>query len=221
MAKLRVSCGSFCRIEHKGRFLFLLNAARARKGIYAATPVAGAITYTDPAIIRHLNAELENPDTKDLRFYIDKAGAEQRLAMLRAWFHRGVGRELDPFREMREELVDEQRILPYLRRRDVQIRLLYTFENRQATDRPGARVSGTFYLHEVFDVKITNPTLMHHLTAGDHRHGAFWLTLDRAESGAPLYWQGKPVSVHLASLLRPRRAATVPHPALVTAPLGA
>ncbi|MBN1285360.1 MAG: hypothetical protein JXB47_08180 [Anaerolineae bacterium] len=204
MSKLRVTCVAFCRVEYQGRYLFLLNLARARSGNYTAIPLGGALAYDDAAILRRLDAELEKPGTNDLRFYIDKGSDDARasLAMLRRWFKRRTGRELDPFREMREELVDEQKILPWLTRQDVEITYAGMIEERQTSNRPGARVAETHYFREVFDVKLRDSHLMFTLLASDRQRGAFWLTLDEAERGEPVRWDGHEVKIDLAHVLR-------------------
>lgn len=204
MSKLRVTCAAFCRIEYNGRYLFLLNSARARKGNYTAIPLGGALTYHDPAILELLGAEFEKPGTRDLRFYIEKGGdnARAKLAVLRRWFKRRVGRETDPFRELREELVDEQAILPSLARQDVEITYAGMLEERLSTNRPGARVTETHYFREVFDVKIKNSLLLWCLVTSDRQRGAFWLSLDEAEFGGLVRWDGHDVQIDLAHVLR-------------------
>lgn len=211
MGLLRVSCVVFCRVKHEGRYLFILNAIRARAGDFVVTPIGGGIEYAGapPPVLAQIHAEPEKPGTKELRFYIEDDA--DRLAAFRAWFIQRRGREVDPFRELHEELVEEPfpefmlpPVLPALSRQDVRYALARTTprETRQLSNRPGIRVADTHYFQEIFDVAFVNPAVLQQLLDGDHKRGIFWLPLERAGNGAPLSWQGRDVGVRLVDVLR-------------------
>lgn len=110
-SSLRVSCASFARVQDKqGRYLLLANKNRRKQGKLILTPMGGAIEMTS-AGRDTIKQELLISDTSfekgnDLRFTMDGKNANA----LRLWFLTRTGRETDPRRELREELVDELRI---------------------------------------------------------------------------------------------------------------
>jgi len=108
--RIRVSCASLCRIEHEGWFLLLLNADRRRRGLYVLSPVGGALSITGYDRLASFAAIFETPQNDDLRLTLPRA----KLPDFREWFYSGQGRERSPFRELREELVDETKLLPTL-----------------------------------------------------------------------------------------------------------
>ncbi len=202
MGQLRVSCAAFCRIEHEGRYLFILNRVRAYTGKYVITPLGGTLWHFEPPILPQIGAEPEDRSGCELRFYIQNDEAETRLATFRRWFNRRVERERDPFRELVEELVEEQGVLSELSREDVSFRYAGALERRAQSDRPGARVAETQFFWEVFNVTFTNPDVKRQVLDADRERGVFWLTPAEARQDTPICcWRGKAVDVRLADVL--------------------
>jgi hypothetical protein len=169
---IRVSCASLCRIEHLDRFLLLLNANRREKGLYRLGPIGGALQVFDVGHLKRFNASLENPASGDLRLTLPVSA----LPVFRDWFYTGEGRERSPFRELREELVGESRLLAALRPEDVDARYLWTTEEESFTDRRGQTGLFTHYFMEIYDVKFKTSAALGSLLSAPPNSGAVWLT---------------------------------------------
>jgi len=99
---IRIKVGDQYMLIHYGR----MRPDRPRRYI----PVGGAVEYTDKGrqflqSIGAYNFEGDDPNnpSKDLRFFLPV----KQLDTFEQWFRRRVDREIDPLRELREELVDE------------------------------------------------------------------------------------------------------------------
>lgn len=180
--RIRVSCASLCRIEHEGWFLLLLNADRRQRGLYVLSPIGGALTITAYDRLASFAAILETPQNDDLRLTLPRG----KLAPFREWFYSGQGRERSPFRELREELVDETGLLPSLAPEDVRWEHLWTTEEEAFTARGGQTGALTHYFLEVFGVGFTNDEVLGTLLAAPPESGARWVTRDHIEDGARL-----------------------------------
>jgi hypothetical protein len=152
----RVSCGAFCRIRIDGKYLLLLNHNRRSKGIYQLTPIGGAIMIDDWRYLVHLDVRPTDPASHDLRFYLPLAQMDE----FRHWFYSRQNRELVPFRELREELVDETGILFDLKRSDVTMQFVHIVEDLKQTQRRGFTGRPTQYFFEIFDVDFRAPDVI-------------------------------------------------------------
>jgi len=201
--RIRVSCASLCRIEHEGWFLLLLNADRRRRGLYVLSPVGGALSITAYDRLASFAAIFETPQNDDLRLTLPRA----KLPDFREWFYSGQGRERSPFRELREELVDEAMLLPALAPEDVAWEHLWTAEEEAVTARGGQSGVFTHYFLEVFGVRFTNDAVLSALLAAPPESGARWVTREQIEEGAhvSLTVDGaeRSVRVHGRAILRP------------------
>ncbi len=149
--RVRVSCAGLCRIrDDDGRYLLALNANRLTRGVRVYTPLGGGLEYHAPDLPARFDAEPENPNERELRLYLPSA----RFPEFRAWFLRRVERETDPFRELREELVDELGVIDALRRSDIAFERVRALDAERITDRAGAHGLPTRYLLEVFEVRL-------------------------------------------------------------------
>jgi hypothetical protein len=180
--RIRVSCASLCRIEHEGWFLLLLNADRRRRGLYVLSPIGGALTITAYDRLASFAAILETPQNDDLRLTVPRA----KLPQFREWFYSGHGRERSPFRELREELVDETNLLPSLEPEDVQWEHLWTVEEEAFSARGGQAGTFTHYFLEIFGVAFTSDEVLGTLLAAPPESGARWVTREQIENGVPL-----------------------------------
>jgi hypothetical protein len=174
---IRVSCAALCRIEHTGKFLLLLNANRRQKGIYRLGPIGGALRVYDLDGLKRFDAALEEPSQEDLRLTMHHTA----LPAFHDWFTTGEGREQSPFRELREELVHESRLLPALVPEDVDCRYLWTFEEESFTDRRGQTGMLTHYFLEIYDVRFKTSAALGPLLVAPPESGAVWLTADQIE----------------------------------------
>jgi hypothetical protein len=174
---IRVSCAALCRIEHLGRFLLLLNANRREKGLYRLGPIGGALQVFDVDRMNLFHASLEDAASGDLRLMLPYAA----LPAFRDWFHTGEGRERSPFRELREELVSESRLLAALEPSDVDHRYLWTTEEEALTDRRGQTGLLTHYFLEIFDIKFKTSAVLGSLLSAPPDSGAVWLTADQMQ----------------------------------------
>lgn len=201
--RIRVSCASLCRIEHEGWFLLLLNADRRRSGLYILSPIGGALTITAYNRLASFAAILETPDNGDLRLSLPRA----KLPLFREWFYSGQGRERSPFRELREELVEEAGLLPALAPDDVAWQHLWTAEEEGVTARGGQSGVFTHYFLEVFGVSFTNDNVLGTLLAAPPESGARWVTRNQIEDASsvtlPIDGAERSVRVFGRAILRP------------------
>jgi hypothetical protein len=151
IGKLRVSCASLCRIQdEQGRYLLALNQNRLLAGRRVLMALGGALQYDDPALPARFEADLENAAMPELRLYMPP----RCLAPFRDWFLARQERETTPYRELREELVDELGALDDLFPQEVHIAYLNTLTGQRVTDRPGAEGEITHYWLEIFQVEF-------------------------------------------------------------------
>ncbi len=153
MQSIRVSCGSLCRFMIGGQLLVVLNRNRRQHGRFVLSPIGGGIEFHDLGFMQGLNIRLQDPSSNDLRFIIPV----DQLETFRQWFYRREGRETDPFREIYEEVVEEEAIVNKLRREDLTIQFLRTAEEVRMTDRQGSTDLLTQYFLELYDVRPVDP----------------------------------------------------------------
>lgn len=112
---VRISCAALCNIEIDGKYLLCMNKGQLKQGIQAYTPFGGAFEYF-PEALPYLNNLVDTfeRETPDLRFTTDILNVE----LFKRWFDRKVDREISPNRELIEELVIEEKILPFLSKKD-------------------------------------------------------------------------------------------------------
>ncbi len=200
---IRISCGCLCRIEHRQRFLLLINANLRTKGVYRLAPVGGALTVDHLDRLAVFDAVPDNPSSLDLRFKMPAA----RLPAFRDWFIHSPNRERSPLREIEEELVSESRLLPALPSEAVECEYLGLVEDETFTQRRGQTGVLTHYFLEIFDVKFKRDALLGPLLAASPESGAAWLTAEQLAARGPLPFeidgQVRPVEVLGYLLLNP------------------
>lgn len=176
----RVSCAALCIInDAQGRYLLGINRARLAHGKRIYTPIGGALTYRDTALLTRFSAIPENPAGRDLRLSIP-AGC---MDAFRAWFRGGSGRETTPLRELREELVQEFGIIDALTPRDVMLQFVHTHESQSLSDRHGAQTVATHYFQDIFCVRFRQPSVRRRLEAAAPDSGLRWFTRRELEQG--------------------------------------
>lgn len=177
IGKLRVSCASLCRIQdEQGRYLLALNQNRLLAGRRVLMALGGALQYDDPGLPARFEADLENAAFPELRMYMPP----HSLAPFREWFVARQGRETSPYRELREELVDELGALDDLRPQEVHTAYIMTLAGSRITDRPGAEGEVTHYWLEIFEVEFAAAPCAR-LRA--EPPGLRWVTVDEIRAG--------------------------------------
>lgn len=172
---IRISCASLCRIAHGNRFLLLLNQNRRQKGIYILSPIGGALTIEDRSCLDAFGVMPEDKNSADLRLTLPL----DRLPEFRDWFYRRQCREISPYRELHEELVLENDLLPALEQTDVEWELLWTVEERTFTERQGQTGMLTHYFLEIYGVRFKTHAALGALLAAPPDSGAAWVTLEQ------------------------------------------
>lgn len=148
MDEIRLVCTALCRIVDKqARYLLALNHNRLLQQKQVFMALGGALEYSNSQLPRIFDARLENSN-QEFRWSI----ARSRLDEFRLWFNLRKDREINPFRELREELVDQLRLFNSLSPRDVCMNYAWTVEVERKTDRFGLNTVLTHYFHELFDV---------------------------------------------------------------------
>lgn len=180
IARIRVSCAALCRVQDDaGRYLLGLNKNRLSQGREIYMPLGGALEFTAPDLLARFDATTESPGSRDLRLFMPT----DRVPDFRAWFLARHERETSPLRELIEELVEEFAVLDALTAADVDIRLARTYEGEAASGRRGVAGTWTHYLHEVFQIRITNPRIMQTLLSVPPASGLRWITVKEIAEG--------------------------------------
>jgi hypothetical protein len=192
---IRVSCGCLCRIEHAKKYLLLLNHNLRAKGVYRLAPLGGALSLTDIGLLARFGAVPENPASLDLRMTMP----HRAVAAFRDWFYAGQDRERSPFRELREELVDEAKLIPALTLNDVQWDYLWTVEQESLTQRSGQTGALTHYFLEIYAVTFKRAAALGPLLAAPPESGAVWVSEDQiTQRGTlPMTFDGAPREVQV------------------------
>jgi hypothetical protein len=179
--RVRVSCGGLGRIVHPDgeRWLLGLNRNALRKGERVLKPLGGALAYDPAALPSGLAATPEDATRTELRLFLPS----DQIEAFTAWFATRTGRETTPFRELREELVDEYRALPSLSRADVAIRYERTVRTERLSDRVGVTGVLTVSLQEVYHVLLTHPDYRAQLIAAPPSSGLYWVTPEQVRAG--------------------------------------
>lgn len=178
----RVSCGSMCKFEIDGAYVLLLNRNRRRKGIYELSPIGGAIQVQDVQALTQFEARLENPGTQDLRLLMKT----DHLEAFEKWFRKRKERELDPFREIREELVDETGVLATLRPDDLRMDFLRIARDSKETMRQGMTGIFTHYFFEIFEIRVKSADVLLRLKTPPINSGLVVVDEATARKGEPL-----------------------------------
>ncbi len=153
MTNIRVSCASLARITLDDKFLLGLNHDKLRrKGISVFTPYGGVLAFYEPArpLLAFLGAIFEKAGSDDLRLTLP----EENLPAFETWFSARTHRESDPYRELVEEFVEEEGILPDLRRTNVTLDYLTTATERVPTNKPGQEGVLTQRYLEIYNTKF-------------------------------------------------------------------
>lgn len=150
---IRVSCAALSRIQYRDkRFLVILNKNRLQSGRQILTPIGGSLWYYDLSTLLSLGVCFERENSKDLRLYIE----ESRLPEFAVWFEKREGREIDPFRELYEELVLEERLVRTLIKQNVNIQFAGPVTDRRYSTKDANDGRLTNYFFEVFYVTLSD-----------------------------------------------------------------
>ncbi|MDI3473692.1 MAG: hypothetical protein PWR30_15 [Candidatus Woesearchaeota archaeon] len=153
-SRIRISAASIDRIIISGKYLLILNKSRLKENKRIYTPVGGAIKI-EPSSVEYLknnlDAEFEDEKDKELRLSLPK----KYLLKFQDWFYKRRGREITPYRELKEELIDESKLLNYFSKEEIKIRYAGCHINKGITDRPGQSGKETIRFLELFDVSFS------------------------------------------------------------------
>ena len=175
---IRVSCAGLCRIEIDGKFLLEINKNRED----VLTPIGGALEFEEDArfFLSSINTQFEKG--MDLRLTIPANNVDA----FRTWFERKEHRETSPLRELREELIDEHRVLPSWACNLAEPDFLCRIEHEEETSRKDRIGVLTRYFYEIFEVKL--PTELEHAcraAAGSNSSRLRLVTKREVLSGSP------------------------------------
>jgi predicted nuclease of restriction endonuclease-like RecB superfamily len=150
MGEVRVSAANLVKIELDGKILLCLNKKRLAAGKKVYTPFGGSTEFYPSAkpFLDSLKVEYEKGN--DLRLMID----EDKLPEFEKWFYQKKDRETSPYRELKEELVEEEQVLPDLPPDAVDFEYLGTVTERTITDRPGQEGKVTERYLEIYKAKF-------------------------------------------------------------------
>ena len=174
---IRISCAALCRIEIDGKFLLEINKNRGD----ILTPIGGALEFRDEArpFLQTLGADFQKG--KDLRLVIPV----ESIPEFRKWFLSKSGRETDPLRELREELIEEHRVLPAWSAEEPELSYLRLAELEEPSTRKDQVGVLTQYFYEIFSVRLPQEVERACVQAASSPTGTLHL-LSRGEMAASL-----------------------------------
>ncbi len=150
MKRIRISAAGLAKIELDDKLLVYLNPKfLPKRRVY--TPFGGSLQFHESSqkFFEKLGAIFERGN--DIRMRIPK----ERVPDFGRWFYNREGREISPYRELREELVREEGILKHLPRGVVKLEYLFTArEVGVLTQSPGHEGQTTDRYLEVFRTKF-------------------------------------------------------------------
>ena len=189
---IRVSCAGLCRIAIGSCFLLEINKNRGD----ILTPIGGVFHYNDEAhsFLVGLSAQFETG--RDLRLTFPNTSLE----LFDLWFNRRVQREIDPRRELQEELNDEHALaIPESALGEILFHFLGCCRSEDHTTRHGADGRLTRYYAEIFSVSL--PPIAEYLIFQATKSSALRLHLvTQEEVGARRSAAGLPISTSAAML---------------------
>lgn len=151
MTKIRVSAANLVRIDLDGKILVAFNKRRLKAGNKVYTPFGGALEFYEESRSFLDSLEVQYEKGRDLRFII----SDEYLPNFEDWFRKQQGRETSPYRELSEELIDEEGALEELPESAVNLEYLTTTTQRAPTDRPGQEGMDTQRFFEVYRATFT------------------------------------------------------------------
>ena len=147
MGEIRVSCASLASIKIDDRYLLLLNKRSYKSGRMVYTPIGGALEYlpNGKKFLDNLGVKYERK-TPDLRFTMD----DDNLDLFKFWFSKGIDRERDVIRELREEMIEEENIFETLELNDVEASYI-------RTETPTNTINGVInhFFFEIYEVNFS------------------------------------------------------------------
>jgi hypothetical protein len=176
---VRVSCGGLCRIydPERERYLLGLNQNQLKKQNRVLTPLGGVLHYFNDLPFTHRHEE--NTSSHDLRLFVPHADIDT----FQAWFRSRQGREVDPFRELHEELVDEYQVLTHLDRTDVRAKHIRTVQSERFSNRTGATGVLTYSYQEIYDITFSAAESWERLRRVSPQTGLYWVTFEDIRRG--------------------------------------
>jgi hypothetical protein len=146
MNNIRISAAGLIKMELDGKLLIALNRIRLQTGSKVYTPFGGALEFHESAraYLQSLGAVFEGGN--DLRLTLPEA----KLPEFENWFYQRINRECSPYRELKEELVDEEMVLLDLPYDALGLEYLTTLINRDITDRPSQEGKVTQRFFEIY-----------------------------------------------------------------------
>lgn len=176
----RVSCAGLCRIRNtQGDYLLSINSGQLEKKQLLLTPIGGVLKYASQTLLDRFEATSESK--LDLRLFIP----QEKLDAFCAWFaeRHAQEREISPFRELHEELVEELKVLPSLSENQVKIQYQYLRVTERLSNRHNATGILTINLAEVFDVIFLEHVHIHVLDNISPASQLYWVTEEEIVKG--------------------------------------
>lgn len=187
----RVSCAGLCRIQNEKRqYLLILNEAHKKAGHQVYTPIGGGWRFAGPFSglktlmqLRAIPQALIKFPPRimklwELRLYVPTG----ELPHFEDWFQAREGREVTPFRELREELKNEAKIWPRLNEEDVTITYVRDRIFTALSENPRTKGELTRFCHEIFDVHFHSAELWQALLEARPESGLIWVTAEQIRS---------------------------------------
>jgi hypothetical protein len=147
MSEIRISCASLASIIIEDKYLLLLNKSSYKQGRIVYTPIGGALEYLPKGkgFLDNLGVRYER-ETPDLRFKMDS----DNLDLFKFWFEKGIDRERDIVRELKEEMIEEENIFDTLNSNDFDISYI-------GTETPINEIKGVLnnFFFEIYNVDFS------------------------------------------------------------------
>ena len=149
---IRVSCAGIARIIFDNdKYLLIQNKKQRSHGILKYGPIGGALEYNEDALEFLMSIDVEFEKGSDLRLHIPIVHLDTFIE----WFKSKKDRETTVFREMFEEMVEEECYIDSLTPADVTEEYSKLVQTTVDWDVNGV-IKTTLHLFEVFNVEIIN-----------------------------------------------------------------
>lgn len=154
VGKIRISCAGLASIKIDGKYLLVQNKKSRSKGLIVYGPLGGALEYLPEgkSFLDSIYSVYER-ETPDLRMVIDY----ENINKFKKWFYKTDDREKSTLREVYEELVLEEKVLPNLKESDMTEKFMKSF--RDKSERFGVTSERFFEIFKIDFSKVAENEL--------------------------------------------------------------
>jgi len=143
----RISCSGFARIKHENKLLLILSKSKLEREIKSYSLIGGAYQFDENGYNRWKEMGAQFQSGIDIRMSIP----DEKIGEFQEWFEKRTEREVNPERELREEIVGEAEVVPYAK---ISFEYVETKDWEMNTTRVPFEGQLTRAFYEFFDVEF-------------------------------------------------------------------